>query len=256
MPATITGRRLFLEESHGGVDGLSARARWLAGRGELRRGRPPDLHVHHLDVGGQEQGGQRSVTGGGHGVDQGLARGGRAGGREAGQPRGTQHGLGVEALVVGTDAVDGSAPDGGVAIDHQHLRSHATGRHGGVKPVGRGRTTTDDGHAQLSGGVGIALGHGDGVVLVPRSDELDAEAIERHREDCRVVAHESEHGADPQGMDVLGQDLEHRHDPTVVHVASFPSGAGVRHTSMEPAMAESIGRMRADFPIAIARRSV
>ena len=162
------------------------------------------------------------MTGGGHGVDQGLARGGRAGGREAGQPRGTQHGLGVEALVIGTNAVDGSAPDGGVAIDHQHFRSHATGRHGGVKPVGRGRTTTDEGDAQLSSGVGIALSHGDGVVLVPGSDELDAEAFERHREDCRVVAHEPEHGADPQGMDVLGQDLEHRHDPTVVHIVSPP----------------------------------
>src|SRR5262249_30687539 len=38
---------------------------------------------------------------------------------------------------------------------------------------------------------------------------------------CRVVAHEPEHGADPQGMDVFGQDLEHRHDPTVVHVVSL-----------------------------------
>jgi hypothetical protein len=56
---------------------------------------------------------------------------------------------------------------------------------------------------------------------VPRPDKLDAEAIERHREDSGVVTHESEHGADPQGMDVLGQDLEHRHDPTVVHIASF-----------------------------------
>jgi hypothetical protein len=90
-----------------------------------------------------------------------------------------------------------------------------------VKPVSRGRTTADEGHAQLSRGVGIALGHGDGVVLVPRSDELDAEAIERHREDCRVVAHQPEHGADTQGMDVLGEDLEHRRDPTVVHIDSL-----------------------------------
>src|SRR5438132_923166 len=88
-------------------------------------------------------------------------------------------------------------------------------------PVGWGRTPADVGQLKLSRGVGIALGHGDGVVLVPRSDELDAEAIERHREDCRVVAHEPEHGADAQGMDVLGEDLEHRHDPTVVHIVSL-----------------------------------
>src|SRR5262249_2558738 len=119
-------------------------------------------------------------------VGQGLARGCRARGREAGQPRGTQHGLSVETLVIRTNAVDASAPDSGVAIDDHHLRSRATGCHGSAKPVSRGRTTTNKGHAQLSRGVGIALGHGDGVVLVPRSDELDAEAIERHREDCRA----------------------------------------------------------------------
>src|SRR5262249_25696206 len=100
----------------------------------------------------------------------------------------------------------------------------ATGPYGGVKPVGGGRTTTDEGDAQLSSGVGIALRHGDRVVLVPRSDELDAEAFERHSEDGRVVTHEPEHSADPQGMDVFGQDLEHRHDPTVVHIVSLLDG--------------------------------
>jgi hypothetical protein len=46
------GTPALLQEIHGGVDGLSARARWLAGRSELRLRRAPDLHVHHLDVGG------------------------------------------------------------------------------------------------------------------------------------------------------------------------------------------------------------
>ena len=69
------GTPALAEESRGGVDRLATHARWLAGSGELWRGRPPDLHVHHLYVGGQEQGGQSSVAGGGYGVDQGLARG-------------------------------------------------------------------------------------------------------------------------------------------------------------------------------------
>jgi len=203
----MTGRRLLLRST--AAESMDC---WPASR-------PPDLHVRHLDVGGQEQRRQRSMTGGGHRVGQGLARGRRAGGREAGESRGPQDGLRVEALVVGADAVDGAAPDGGVAVDHQHARAHAAGRHGGVEPVGRRRPTTDDGHAQLAGGVGIALGHGDGIVLVPRADELDAEPVERDREDRRVVAHEPEHGANAEGVDVLGQDLEHRRDPTVVHLA-------------------------------------
>jgi hypothetical protein len=37
------------------------------------------------------------------------------------------------------------------------------------------------------------------------ADELDAEPVERDREDRRVVAHEPEHGADAEGVDVLGR---------------------------------------------------
>ena len=117
------------EKSHDGVDGLSAGSRWLGSGEGRRRGFARDLHVHHLDVGGQEQRSQGALIGGGHGIAQGLACGRRAGGGETRQPRRAQHGLSVEALVVGTDGVDGSALHGGVAIDHQHLRSHATGRH-------------------------------------------------------------------------------------------------------------------------------
>src|SRR6185295_18367180 len=98
---------------------------------------------------------------------------------------------------------------------------------------------------QLAGGVGIALGHGDGIVLVPRADELDAEPVERDREDRRVVAHEPEHGADAEGLDVLGQDLEHRRDPTVVHLAlpataSPRSGPGRRAAQPSSAATASI----------------
>src|SRR5437870_2795058 len=83
--------------------------------------------------------------------------------------------------------------------------------------VAAGWAATDQRHAKLAGGVGIAFGHGDGVVLVPRAHEPDTQAVERHGKDCRVVAHEPEHSAYAQSVDVFGQRLEHRYDPTVVH---------------------------------------
>jgi len=117
------------EKSDDGVDGWCAGFRWRGRRERQWCRLGPKFHVHHLHVGGQEESRQGTSIRGGHGIAQRLTCGCRARGGETRQPCRAQHGLRVEALVVGTDGVDGSGLNGGVAIDHQHLRPHATRRH-------------------------------------------------------------------------------------------------------------------------------
>ena len=160
-----------------------------------------------LHVGGQQQRGGGALFGGRHRIGQGGARGGAGRGDEGAQSGGLQHAGGVEALVVRPRRVHLACRLRLLAIDDQQLRAHAAGGDRGVQAVGGGGAAANDGDAEAAGGKRIAFRHRDGVVLMPRAVEGDAETVQRGAEHGGVIAHQAEHGVDAQGLDVLGDGL-------------------------------------------------
>jgi hypothetical protein len=88
-------------------------------------------------------------------------------------------------------------------------------------PFGRGGAASDHRHAEAAGAVGVALGHGDRVVLVARAVEADAGAVEGRGKHRRVVAHQAEHLLDAQRLDVLDQHLIGRRATVVMGLRSL-----------------------------------
>ena len=62
--------------------------------------------------------------------------------------------------------------------DHQHLGvGLARGHHGGAR-VGQSRTKADDRDADFTGSAAITVGHADGDLLMPHTDEADLVLID------------------------------------------------------------------------------
>src|SRR5438445_7690020 len=80
-----------------------------------------------------------------------------------------------------------------------------------MQTIRRGRSPSDHRHAETGGGIGVTLGHRNGVVLVPRAVEADARTVERRGKDRGVVAHQAENLLNAERLDVLDEDLIGRH---------------------------------------------
>ena len=207
-PATIRGLRLCRTRAAAAsiACGRGA-AGGRGGFGRQGRGGPGEIHVGELDVDRQQQGCRPALQRRRGGVRQRTAGGFRAGRDEGAKAGGAQHAGGIEALVVRAHRIDGARRRRRITVDDQHARAGAAGIGGGVQAVGGGGSASDHRHAEAAGGIGEALGHGDGIVLVPRAVEADAGTVERRGEDRGVVAHQAEHLLDAERLDVVDEHL-------------------------------------------------